>query len=46
MSLDPEKVMLGDDIQLAIYGSMTYMNGGKILWYPDRKFYLLGKDVE
>lgn len=46
MSLDPEKVMLGDDVQIAVYGSMTYMNGKKILWYPDRKFFLLGKDVE
>lgn len=46
MHLDPEEATLGDDVQLAIYGSMTYMNGKKILWYPDRKFFLLGKDVE
>ena len=46
MQLDPEKSTLGDDVQLSVYGSMTYMNGKKILWYPDRKFFLLGKDVE
>ena len=44
--LRPEDVTLGDDVQLAMYGTMTYMNGKKILWYPDRKFYLLGRDVQ
>ncbi len=28
---------------LAMYASMTYMDGDLILWYPDRKFFLLGK---
>ena len=46
MELKPEDVILGDDVQLAMYGTMTYMNGKKILWYPDRKFYLLGKDIQ
>jgi hypothetical protein len=46
MRLEPGEVMLGDDVQLAIYGSMTYMNGNRILWYPERKFFLLGKDVK
>ena len=38
------------DAQLALtspdYGTMTHQNGNNILWYPDRKFFLLGKDVE
>ena len=44
---------LGDDAdgfgtvpQLAIYGTMTHQGGKNILWYPDRKFFLLGKDVK
>ena len=45
MKLTEKEVILGDDVQLAMYGTMTYMNGKKILWYPDRKFYLLGKDI-
>ena len=45
MKLSEKDVILGDDVQLAMYGTMTYMNGKKILWYPDRKFYLLGKDI-
>jgi len=46
MRLSEKDVILGDDVQLAMYGTMTYMNGHKILWYPDRKFYLLGKDIK
>lgn len=45
MHIKEDDVKLGDDIQLAMYGSMTYRDGKKILWYPDRKFFLLGKDV-
>ena len=45
MKLSEKDVILGDDVQLAMYGTMTHMNGKKILWYPDRKFYLLGKDI-
>ena len=44
---------LGDDAdgfgtvpQLAIYGTMTHRDGKNILWYPDRKFFLLGKEVK
>lgn len=33
-------------LELAIYGTMTNVNGKRILCYPDRKFFLLGKDVE
>ena len=37
---------LGYGKELAIYGTMTNQNGKNILWYPDRKFFLLGKIVE
>lgn len=30
-------------IDLALYSSVTVNNGHAILWYPDRKFFLLGK---
>ena len=36
----------GTDKQVAVYGTMTHQNGKNILWYPDRKFFLLGKDVK
>jgi hypothetical protein len=37
---------MGYGKELAIYGSMTHQNGKHTLWYPDRKFFLLGKDVK
>ncbi|MBQ8409170.1 MAG: hypothetical protein IJY39_09945 [Clostridia bacterium] len=47
MYLSPEDAnSMGYGIELAIYGTMTHQNGKNILWYPDRKFFLLGKDVE
>ena len=30
---------------LAIYGDLTIENGVPVLWYPDRKFFLLGKKL-
>ncbi len=30
---------------LAMYGSFTIRNGNPVLWYPDRKFFLLGKKI-
>lgn len=33
-------------VELAIYGSVTRRKGKTILWYPDRKFFLLGKNLE
>ena len=45
MHLGDEADGFGTDKQLAIYGTMTHMDGKNILWYPDRKFFLLGKDV-
>ena len=47
MTLPPEKAStLGYGIELAIYGTMTHQNGQNVLWYPDRKFFLLGKIVK
>lgn len=31
---------------LAMYASFTQKNGQNVLWYPDRKFFLLGKKIE
>ena len=31
--------------QLAMYGSLTECNGRRVLWYPDRKHFLLGKII-
>lgn len=30
---------------LAMYSSLTTINGESVLWYPDRKFFLLGKKI-
>ena len=47
MDLPPEvSSALGYGLELAIYGTMTHQNGKNILWYPDRKFFLLGKEVK
>jgi hypothetical protein len=32
-------------IDLALYSSIVKRNGKTILWYPDRKFFLLGKII-
>jgi len=31
---------------LAMYGSVTRSGGKPVLWYPDRKFFLLGKELK
>ena len=31
---------------LALYATMTHVNGQSVLWYPDRKHYLCGKIVQ
>jgi len=28
-----------------MYASLTFVEGGPVLWYPDRKFFLLGKRI-
>ena len=30
---------------LAMYASLTIRNGNVVLWYPDRKFFLLGRRI-
>jgi hypothetical protein len=32
--------------ELPMYGTLTRQNGKNVLWYPDRKFFLLGKEVK
>ena len=32
-------------MDLAIYGDMTLEDGEPVLWYPDRKFFLLGRHI-
>ncbi len=32
-------------LDLALYSSLTYRQGQAVLWYPDRKFFLLGKKI-
>ena len=32
-------------LDLALYSSVTVSDGKAILWYPDRKFFLLGKFI-
>jgi hypothetical protein len=33
-------------IDLAMYSSLTTRHGVPVLWYPDRKFFLLGKKID
>lgn len=46
MHLGEDADGFGTDKQEAIYGTMTHCDNKNILWYPDRKFFLLGKDVK
>jgi hypothetical protein len=32
-------------LDLALYASLTVRNGVPVLWYPDRKFFLLGRKI-
>ena len=32
-------------VDIGSYGSFTIRNGTNVLWYPDRKFFLLGKNI-
>ena len=32
-------------LDLALYSSFTVRDGKPVLWYPDRKFFLLGKNL-
>lgn len=47
--MDTEQVGIGYEegrSDLAMYASLTTRNGQDTLWYPDRKFYLLGKKID
>ncbi len=33
-------------VDLAMYSSFTVRHGRHVFWYPDRKFFLLGKKVD
>ncbi|MBU0769569.1 MAG: hypothetical protein KJ687_10805 [Proteobacteria bacterium] len=35
----------GGRVGLAMYDSFTIRNKKRILWYPDRKFFMLGKEI-
>ena len=35
----------GGRADLAMYASFTIRKGNRVLWYPDRKFFLLGKEI-
>ena len=49
----PKQILDTDDIivgpkktaEIATYPSLTEWHGQRTLWYPDRKFYLLGKHL-
>ena len=43
--LDTQGVIVGPKktAEIATYPSLTEWHGKRVLWYPDRKFYLLGK---
>lgn len=45
--LDNEGVIVGPKAtnEIGTYPSLTESNGKRILWYPDRKYYLLGKYI-
>jgi len=45
--LDTDGVIVGlkGDNEIATYTSFTVYKGKQILWYPDRKYYLLGKYI-
>jgi hypothetical protein len=32
-------------VDLAMYSSFTVRNGARVFWYPDRKFFLLGRKI-
>lgn len=47
--MDHEGVGLGPEdrprVDLAMYASMTVRNGQPVFWYPDRKYFLLGRKI-
>jgi len=48
--MEPVEVALGKPgtpgrLDMALYASMTVRDGRAVLWYPDRKFFLLGRII-
>ena len=43
--LDTNDILVGPKAtaEIATYTSLTEWHGRRVLWYPDRKYYLLGK---
>ena len=41
----PGRPGLPTNAGLSLYSSFTTRNGQNVLWYPDRKFFLLGKRI-
>ena len=46
MHLDEGSDGFGTVPQIAVYGTMTHQNGKNVLWYPERKFFLLVKNID
>jgi hypothetical protein len=49
--MDHDGVSLGKPgtkgrLDLALYSSLTMVNGQPVLWYPERKFFLLGRIIK
>jgi len=46
--MDTDAIPLGPlkRVGLSMYGSFITFKNKKILWYPDRKFFLLGKFIK
>jgi len=46
--MDNDNVGLGPQkpVDCGVYTSMTHRNGQSVLWYPDRKYFLLGKRLD
>jgi hypothetical protein len=46
--LDTENIPIGpkNTAEIGTYPSVTEFGGRRVLWYPDRKFYLLGKYID
>ena len=39
------KARINGRLDLALYSSFTVRNGVPVLWYPERKFFLLGRII-
>ena len=49
MFFDDDGIPLGYHYKradLALYATMTHVNGQSVLWYPDRKHFICGKIIQ